>query len=40
MMKFKILITVLMSFFIYSKCVIADELEDRVKELEAKIRNG
>ena len=37
MMKFKILITVLMSFFIYSKCVIADELEDRVKELEAKI---
>ena len=26
-----------MSFFIYSKCVIADELEDRVKELEAKI---
>jgi len=37
MMKFKILITVLISFFIYSKCVIADELEDRVKELEAKI---
>jgi len=37
MIKFKILITVLMSFFIYSKSVIADELEDRVKELEAKI---
>mgnify|MGYP003331852986 CR=1 FL=1 len=37
MIKFKILITVLMSFFIYSKSVIADELEDRVKELEARI---
>ena len=37
MLKFKILATALMVSFIYSKSVIADELEDRVKELEAKI---
>ena len=35
--KFKILATALMVSFIYTKSVIADELEDRVKELEAKI---
>ena len=37
MLKFKILATALMVSFIYTKSVIADELEDRVKELEAKI---
>jgi hypothetical protein len=37
MLKFKILAIALMVSFVYSKSVIADELENRVKELEAKI---
>ena len=33
----KLLISLIITFFVFTKFVVADELEDRVKELEAKI---
>ena len=33
----KLLITLIITFFVFTKFVAADDLEDRVKELEAKI---
>ena len=37
MFIFKILMTSVVTFFVYLNCVMADDLEDRVKELEAKL---
>ena len=37
MNMFKILLSLIITFFVYSKCAVADDIEDRVKELEAKI---
>src|SRR6056300_913506 len=37
MFIYKILVSLIMTFFVFTKFVIAGELEDRVKELEAKI---
>ena len=37
MFIYKLLISFIITFFVFTKFVIADDLEDRVKELEAKI---
>ena len=37
MFIFKLLISLIITFFVFTKIVIADDLENRVKELEAKI---
>ena len=37
MFIFKLLISFMITVFVFTKFVIADELEDRVKELESKI---
>ena len=37
MTTFKIFLSLVITFFVYSKYAVADDIEDRVKELEAKI---
>jgi len=37
MFIFKTFMTVAVTFFVYSNCVLAEDLEDRVKDLEAKL---
>ena len=37
MFMYKLLISFIITFFVFTKFVIADDLEERVKELEAKI---
>ena len=37
MFMYKLIISFIITFFVFTKFVIADDLEDRVKELEAKI---